>query len=93
MFQVAAHPHSSAFAMHHHGHGHHTSPAGIQLPRTLSRPAFTDVSRDAIMAVAPELASVPPEYIRRGLRPKAHQCVHAPFHLWRKETDAFGAGC
>ncbi len=80
MFQVAAHP--SAFAMHHHGHGHHqsmsiASPAGtgIQLPRTLSRPAFTDVSRDAIMAVAPELASVPPEYIRRGLRPKAHQYV------------------
>ena len=89
MFQVASH--SSAFAMHGHSHGHDphhpsmsmsmgsTSPSGIQLPRTLSRPAFTDVSRDAIMAVAPELASVPPEYIRRGLRPKAHQYVYAPF--------------
>ena len=89
MFQVASH--SSAFAMHGHSHGHgphhpsmsmsmgSTSPSGIQLPRTLSRPAFTDVSRDAIMAVAPELASVPPEYIRRGLRPKAHQYVYAPF--------------
>ena len=87
MFQVASH--SSAFAMHGHSHGHGphhpsmsmstTSPTGIQLPRTLSRPAFTDVSRDAIMAVAPELASVPPEYIRRGLRPKAHQYVYAPF--------------
>lgn len=53
-----------------------TSSAGIQLPRTLSRPSFTEVSRDSIMAVAPELANVPAEYIRRGLRPKAHQYVH-----------------
>ncbi|PPQ95076.1 hypothetical protein CVT25_002599 [Psilocybe cyanescens] len=78
MFQVATHP--TSFTMH--GHGHHQSmhsmqsPApGVQLPRTLARPPFAEVSRDAIMAVAPELSSVPPEYIRRGLRPKAFQML------------------
>ncbi|KAF8152966.1 hypothetical protein B0H34DRAFT_663238 [Crassisporium funariophilum] len=59
-----------------HGHGHHQAislgHSNIQLPRTLSRPPFAEVSREAIMAVAPELANVPAEYIRRGLRPKAH---------------------
>jgi hypothetical protein len=33
------------------------------------------VSREAIIAVAPELANVPAEYIRRGLRPRAYQYV------------------
>ncbi|KAH9474442.1 Clampless protein 1 [Psilocybe cubensis] len=77
MFQVATHP--TSFAMHGHGHHqvmHSMSPIpGIQLPRTLARPPFAEVSRDAIMAVAPELANVPPEYIRRGLRPKAFQML------------------
>ncbi|KAF8134174.1 hypothetical protein K438DRAFT_1539197, partial [Mycena galopus ATCC 62051] len=41
-----------------------------QLPRILSRPTFTDISRDAIAAAAPELASVPVEFIRRGLGAK-----------------------
>ncbi|KAF8961868.1 hypothetical protein BDZ97DRAFT_1663695 [Flammula alnicola] len=75
MFQVASHP--SSFAMH--GHGHHQamsmSSPSVQLPRTLARPPFAEVSREAIMAVAPELANVPAEYIRRGLRPKAHQML------------------
>ncbi|KXN87159.1 Clampless protein 1 [Leucoagaricus sp. SymC.cos] len=73
MFQVASHP--SAFALHSHGqymahqqqHLPTQSPA-VQLPRTLSRPRFTDVSRDALIAASPDLADVPPEYIRRGLR-------------------------
>lgn len=67
-----------------HGHGHHQAMAmvspNIQLPRTLAHPPFAEVSRDAIMAVAPELVNVPAEYIRRGLRPKAHQYV-VPFHF------------
>ncbi|KAF8199464.1 hypothetical protein BJ912DRAFT_949119 [Pholiota molesta] len=75
MFQVASHP--TSFAMH--GHGHHQAMAivspNIQLPRTLAHPPFAEVSRDAIMAVAPELVNVPAEYIRRGLRPKAHQML------------------
>lgn len=74
MFQVASPIHPFA-----HGHGHHAvSPmaaASVQLPRTLSRPQFQEVSRESITAVAPELANVPAEYIRRGLRAKAPQYV------------------
>ncbi|TFK75572.1 hypothetical protein BDN72DRAFT_831850 [Pluteus cervinus] len=76
MFQVASHP--SAFGVHPHNL-QHAAPIhaahSVQLPRTLARPAFTEVSNDAITAVAPELASVPPEYIRRGLRSKAPQML------------------
>ncbi|TFK29486.1 hypothetical protein FA15DRAFT_631880 [Coprinopsis marcescibilis] len=75
MFQVASHPPS--FNMHAHGHPanmSHPSPS-VQLPRSLARPPFAEVSRDAIMAAAPELGSVPAEYIRRGLRPKANEML------------------
>ncbi|KAF8909686.1 hypothetical protein CPB84DRAFT_1673367 [Gymnopilus junonius] len=62
-----------------HGHGHHQSMSlaspSVQLPRTLARPPFAEVSREAIVAIAPELANVPPEYIRRGLRTKAQQML------------------
>jgi len=65
MFQVAS-PHPQ-----HPGHQQHSSVSlpttTIQLPRTLSRPKFTDISRDALAAVSPDLADVPSEYIRRGL--------------------------
>ncbi|KAJ2919721.1 hypothetical protein MD484_g690, partial [Candolleomyces efflorescens] len=59
--------------MHVHGHHMPMSSPSVQLPRNLARPPFAEVSRDAIIATAPELASVPVEYIRRGLRPKANQ--------------------
>ncbi|RXW20242.1 hypothetical protein EST38_g5617 [Candolleomyces aberdarensis] len=59
--------------MHVHGHHMPMSSPNVQLPRNLARPPFAEVSRDSIMAAAPELASVPAEYIRRGLRPKANQ--------------------
>lgn len=80
MFQVASHP--TSFTKHGHGY-HQSAPApisspSVQLPRTLARPPFAEVSRDAIMAAAPELANVPAEYIRRNLRPRANQYV--PFH-------------
>jgi hypothetical protein len=63
--------------MHGHGHHHAMPSPSVQLPRTLTRPPFAEVSREAIQAVAPELANVPAEYIRRGLRTKAHQYVHS----------------
>jgi hypothetical protein len=72
MFQVASHP--SAFNLPSHGQymQHHAStpasPSAVQLPRTLSRPKFSDVSREALAAASPDLDDVPPEYIRRGLR-------------------------
>ncbi|KAJ7243620.1 hypothetical protein B0H12DRAFT_1003913, partial [Mycena haematopus] len=58
----------------------------LQLPRTLSRPAFTDISPDALAAAAPELATVPIEFIRHGLRAKAPAmqaglAALAPSHL------------
>lgn len=82
MFHIATHP--TSFAMH--GHGHHQvsmpmSSPNTQLPRTLSRPSFNEVSREAIMAVAPELTNVPAEYIRRGLRSKTHQYVSRSISL------------
>jgi hypothetical protein len=70
MFQVASHP--SAFNLHSHGQymAHLPQPnhPAVQLPRTRSRPKFTDPARDAIIAASPDCADVPPEYIRRGLR-------------------------
>ena len=76
MFQVASHPAPFSTQPHHH-HSRPIPTPTVQLPRTLARPSFVEVSREAIMAVAPELANVPAEYIRRGLRPKAHQYVHS----------------
>ncbi|KAF7986006.1 hypothetical protein HWV62_41334 [Athelia sp. TMB] len=79
MFQVASHPttfsHPASWV--HDDLSPVTSPArnsfnnsDIQLPRTLTRPTFSEVSRDQIAAVAPELANVPAEYIRQTLAEK-----------------------
>ena len=83
MFQVASHP--SSFATHGHGHHHshhsssHHSSAhgshGVNLPRTLQRPQFYDIPSRNIAAVAPDLSGVPIEYVRRGLYPRARECV------------------
>ena len=80
-----------------HGHGHHQampmSPPSVQLPRTLSRPHFAEASRDLITAVAPELANVPPEYIRRGLRAKAPQYVSSVIISFQFTKAAFRVEC
>jgi hypothetical protein len=54
-----------------------SSPASalVQLPRKLARPQFTEVSRSAIARAHPELAEVPLEYVRNGLRAQANQYV------------------
>lgn len=82
MFQVASHPTS----FNRYGHGHHLNPIphrsvspSVQLPRRLDRPRFSDVSRDAIIAAAPELAEIPAEYIRRGLLSDANKYVGSAF--------------
>jgi len=69
MFQVASHavnvpfgPVSTPMAQQF------SSPSPVSLPRTLTRPQFRDPSRGAIAAIEPELANVPIDYIRRGLR-------------------------
>lgn len=82
MFQVASHP--TQFSTRGHRDAHHIAPCppsspAVQLPRQLARPQFSEVSADAIAAASPELANVPAEYIRRGLRPKAPSYVFATF--------------
>ncbi|KAK0205559.1 hypothetical protein DFS33DRAFT_1383464 [Desarmillaria ectypa] len=67
-----------------YGGAHHCST--VQLPATLARPHYSEVSASAIGAVSPELADVPPEYIRRNLRSEAPQMLAgisalAPSHL------------
>ncbi|KAJ6588161.1 hypothetical protein B0H19DRAFT_1098183 [Mycena capillaripes] len=96
MFQVASHP--AAFPhhqQHHQRRDHrrpsydtaaHAPPPAMKLPRELARPPFTDISRDALAAAAPELANVPADFIRHGLRAKAAQmqagiAALAPSHL------------
>jgi len=89
MFQVASHP--TSFSAPHVVWEHDdlspvTSPtrsnfssADVQLPRTLQRPSYSEVSRDQIAAVAPELADVPAEYIRRSICAKTSQYVFICF--------------
>ncbi|KAF9238976.1 hypothetical protein BU15DRAFT_88193 [Melanogaster broomeanus] len=48
-------------------------PSNVQLPRTLQRPPYAEVPPQNIAAVAPELAGVAIEYVRRGLRVQASQ--------------------
>ncbi|PBK90654.1 hypothetical protein ARMGADRAFT_1014360 [Armillaria gallica] len=66
------------------GAGHHCS--SVQLPATLARPHYSEVSPSAIEAVSPDLAGVSPEYIRRSLRSETPQMLAgisalAPSHL------------
>ncbi|KAL4076745.1 hypothetical protein V8B97DRAFT_1493467 [Scleroderma yunnanense] len=63
-----------------------TYPSNVQLPRTLQRPPYAEVPRQNVLAVAPELADVAIEYIRRGLRVQANQMLAgvsalSPSHL------------
>ncbi|KII91579.1 hypothetical protein PLICRDRAFT_105411 [Plicaturopsis crispa FD-325 SS-3] len=52
-----------------------------QLPRTLQRPAFADVPRANIAAVAPDLANVPREFVRRRLCKEAPQMLRSTASL------------
>ncbi|KAI9458528.1 hypothetical protein HD554DRAFT_2029598 [Boletus coccyginus] len=61
-------------------------PTNVQLPRTLQRPPYADIPTQNIIAVAPELAGVAIEYVRRGLRVQASQMLGgisalSPSHL------------
>ncbi|KAG7445279.1 uncharacterized protein BT62DRAFT_933118 [Guyanagaster necrorhizus] len=81
MFQVASYP--TPFSTLPQQRQHCSS---VQLPATLARPRYSEVSASAIEAVSPELAGVPPDYIRRNLRSEAPQMLAgisalAPSHL------------
>ncbi|KAJ3782002.1 hypothetical protein GGU10DRAFT_364902 [Lentinula aff. detonsa] len=63
-----------------------SSSSSVQLPRTLARPEFIEVSPTAIAAAAPELVNVPLGYIRRRLWSEAPQMMAglsslAPSHV------------
>ena len=75
MFQVASRPVPELSLPMPHSYGQHNAPQHLQLPRTLSRPAFTEVSRTAIASLEPELAKVPIEFVRKHLAGQANECV------------------
>ena len=64
MFQVATRPAPCSFDMQMQ---QPQSLPGLNLPRTLTRPAPSEASRENISAIGPALAQIPFEYIRRGL--------------------------
>lgn len=66
MFQVASRPAPHFSNMDTYAHSASLQPS-LQLPRTLARPAFNEVSRASVTAIAPELSDVPIEYIRKHL--------------------------
>ncbi|KAJ7186781.1 hypothetical protein C8R46DRAFT_879548 [Mycena filopes] len=47
----------------------------FQLPRTLNRPEFTEVSRAALLAASPELGNISIEFIRKNLLATAPQML------------------
>ncbi|KAJ7736785.1 hypothetical protein DFH07DRAFT_927754 [Mycena maculata] len=47
----------------------------FQLPRTLVRPSFTEVSRTALLAASPELGNVSVEFIRKNLLATSPQMI------------------
>ncbi|PCH37467.1 hypothetical protein WOLCODRAFT_84272 [Wolfiporia cocos MD-104 SS10] len=59
---------------HHHAQA---APPSLQLPRNLARPSFSEVSRQTIAALEPELATVPIEYITGHLAGQANQMIEA----------------
>ncbi|KAF8557510.1 hypothetical protein OG21DRAFT_1505236 [Imleria badia] len=74
---------SSASAMYS---AQQSYPTNVQLPRSLQRPPYADIPAQNVAAVAPELAGVAIEYVRRGLRVQANQMLGgisalSPSHL------------
>ncbi|KAF7366835.1 Clampless protein 1 [Mycena sanguinolenta] len=89
-FQLREHSSRRASSSSHsHSHSYdrpasraQSSNPALQLPRNLSRPAFTDISRDALAAAAPDLVPVPSEFIRHGLLAKSSSMqAECPSHL------------
>ncbi|GBE83521.1 hypothetical protein SCP_0505750 [Sparassis crispa] len=77
MFQVASRPAPFAPEMLSLPAHHQHVPPSLQLPRTLARPSFNEVSRQTIASLEPELANVPFEYIRNHLAGQANEMLAA----------------
>ncbi|CAL1709713.1 unnamed protein product [Somion occarium] len=79
MFQVAARPTPPHLASNMETYTPYPTqvPVNLQLPRTLQRPTFSEVSRDFVVQLAPELQEVPFEYIRKHLAGQANEMLAA----------------
>ena len=75
MFQVASRPTPPHLASNMQTHSPYPSqiPQSVQLPRSLQRPTFSEVSREFIVQLAPELQDVPFDYIRRHLAGQSNE--------------------
>ncbi|KAJ7904993.1 hypothetical protein B0H13DRAFT_2233835 [Mycena leptocephala] len=72
--------------MHRQSTSKRAGPSNFQLPRTLVRPSFTEVARDALLAASPDLGNVSVEFIRKNLLATAPQMLAgtsalSPSHL------------
>ncbi|KAJ6589058.1 hypothetical protein B0H19DRAFT_1216523 [Mycena capillaripes] len=72
--------------MHRQSASQHAGSSYFQLPRTLVRPSFTEVSREALLAASPDLGNVSVEFIRKNLLATAPQMLAgtsalSPSHL------------
>ncbi|KAF7328976.1 hypothetical protein MVEN_02527600 [Mycena venus] len=72
--------------MHRQSTSKRSAPSNFQLPRTLVRPSFTEVSRAALLAASPDLGNVSVEFIRKNLLSTAPQMLAgtsalSPSHL------------
>jgi hypothetical protein len=77
MYHLSARPvQPKHYEMYQHQHSAAPLP-NLQLPRTLTRPPFAEVQREAILAVEPNLGQVPFEYIRKGLHARGEECVYS----------------
>ena len=74
MFQVASRPAAPFSNMQ--TYNHHAQPAAapsLNLPQRLKRPAYKEVSRNALLAVDPTLPNYPIEFIKHHLKSRASE--------------------
>jgi hypothetical protein len=77
-----------------HSYSSSSSQSGVNLPRTLAKPLHKEISRDSIACVAPELANVPPGYIRNGVIEQAprmlsgNTCISLPSGLTKSRLPS-----
>lgn len=86
MFQVQTQP-ASPFTLPMERAVHHAPSPAINLPRSLQRPEFREVDKNRVNALAPELADVPLEYIRKHLASQANEYVASAFSYCIRHAD------
>jgi len=80
MFQVAsrpAAPFSEMQTYNHYQHAQAPAPPSLNLPKTLKRPAYKEVSRSVLLAVDASLPNYPVEFIKHHLKSRASEMRRA----------------